>query len=343
MNPRKGLKQLRQAAKTSRGKEIITFLIFLAVSTVFWFMMTLNETVQRDYRMTVEITDIPSGTSLITVPPTHLNVSVKDKGRALIKYDWGGEPKLTLRYNDFNLSADNRLVISKEQLSNNVRAAFGSGCEVIAVRPDSISLAVTERPGDKLPLIVDINARASSQYIIYGIYKCDFDSVTVYSQHGLPSNVLMLHTEPLSLRNLTDSTTVELAVKAPAGTRVVPSKVKVTIPVEPLVAKKRIVKIETRNVPRHTSLLVFPSTVEIDYLLPMSLYNTDNAIPKAFVDYNAIDANSSNLPVNIGYTPDYYRDAQISPSTVEFMMERKNVFASPAAAYDALIGSESKE
>lgn len=101
MNIKALLSKIKQKATSGRGRSIFTFLIFLLISTIFWFMMTLNETIQRDYRLPIEIAEIPAGTTFITSPPQYIDVSVKDKGRALIKYDWGNPPKVRIRYRDF--------------------------------------------------------------------------------------------------------------------------------------------------------------------------------------------------------------------------------------------------
>lgn len=320
MNIKALLSKIKQKATSGRGRSIFTFLIFLLISTIFWFMMTLNETIQRDYRLPIEIAEIPAGTTFITSPPQYIDVSVKDKGRALIKYDWGNPPKVRIRYRDFIKKGDSRIVINQEML-NNIRNSFGSGCEILSIRPDSINLITTTRPGDRLPIFFDISTATEPQYIAYGAIECKYDSVTVYSLNGIPSSMLNVSTEHISLRNLTDTTTVEIPLQSPPGTRVEPSTVSVTIPVEPLVAKKRILPIQIINAPKNASVHIFPANIELSYLVPMSMFKNDAATPVAVIDYRAIDFNSTSAKVNITQIPDYYHNIDCSPAEVEYLIE----------------------
>lgn len=321
MNIKALLSKIKQKATSGRGRSIFTFLIFLLISTIFWFMMTLNETIQRDYRLPIEIAEIPAGTTFITSPPQYIDVSVKDKGRALIKYDWGNPPKVRIKYRDFIKKGDNRIVINQEMLNNNIRDSFGSGCEILSIRPDSINLITTTRPGDRLPIFFDISTATEPQYIAYGAIECKYDSVTVYSLNGIPSSMLNVSTEHMSLRNLTDTTTVEIPLQSPSGTRVEPSTVSVTIPVEPLVAKKRILPIQIINAPKNASVHIFPANIELSYLVPMSMFKNDAATPVAVIDYRAIDFNSTSAKVNITQIPDYYHNIDCSPAEVEYLIE----------------------
>mgnify|MGYP001108388974 FL=1 len=318
------LSKVKQKATSGRGRSIFTFLIFLLISTIFWFMMTLNETIQRDYRLQVEIGEIPAGTTFITRAPQYIDVSVKDKGRALIKYDWGNPPKVRIRYSDFIKKGDNRIVINQEMLSNNIRNSFGSGCEILSIRPDSINLITTTRPGDRLPIFFDISTATEPQYIAYGGIQCKYDSVTVYSLNGIPSSMLNISTEHISLRNLTDTTTVEIPLQCPPGTRVEPSTVSVTIPVEPLVAKKRILPIQVVNVPKNVSIHIFPANIELGYLVPMSMFKNDAAVPAAVIDFRTINPGSTTAEVSITQVPDYYHNIDCNPSEVEYLIEQSS-------------------
>lgn len=312
-------------SRTARGKNMLTFIIFLVISTIFWFLMSLNDEVQQNYSISLELTDIPEDVTFLSTPPSTITVNVKDKGRALIRYDLGSTPKLRLGYKDFVKTSDNRLLISDQQLNNYIRDIFGSGTQVISTKPDSISLRYTSRPGDKLPVFLDIDAQTAPQFIIYDRPKIDIDSVVVYSSTGIPTSVLSISTERLSLRNLNDSITTEVSLIPPTGTRVIPSKVSVTIPVQPLIIKKKVLNVTTKNIPRHTNMLTFPASVEISYLLPMSLYSDDEFTPVASTDYNdAVSSSSGTIPVTISNIPDYYRNVTVKPERVEFIIEHHN-------------------
>jgi hypothetical protein len=145
--------------------------------------------------------------------------------------------------------------------------------------------------------------------------------VTVYSVNGIPSSIIAVRTEKVSLRNLSDSTVITAKVVAPQGMRVEPATVNISIAVEPLVQQTRTLNVIPRNVPKGTTLLTFPSMVDINYLLPMSKYNEETITAKAIVDYNQIDSASTVLPIQIIDVPEYYRSVVAVPETVEILIE----------------------
>lgn len=328
------MSKIKKGVTSEKGHSVFTFLIFLLIATIFWFMMTLNETVQRDYRLEVNITDVPAGVNFINQPPQFIDVSVRDKGRALIKYDWGTPPKVNIKYDYFIKKGDNGVVINQEMMTNNIRSLFGSGCEILSMRPDSIRLVTTTRPGEKLPVFLDISVGTRPQYVAYGDFKCDFDSVTVYSLNGIPEAMSNIPTEHISLRNLSETTSVNVPLISPTGMRCEPSHITVTIPIEPLVAKKRIIQVQFINVPAGVSAHLFPSTVEINYLVPMSMYKNDTAEPIGVVDFHTIDESSSMVPVALTNIPDYYYNSTCNPAEVEYLVEQSISVARPNAADD---------
>lgn len=47
------------ALRSSRGKDVLTYLMFVAVAFVFWVFLSLDTEVQRDFEVPVEIVEIP--------------------------------------------------------------------------------------------------------------------------------------------------------------------------------------------------------------------------------------------------------------------------------------------
>ncbi len=159
------------------------------------------------------------------------------------------------------------------------------------------------------------------QYAYAGHPICDIDSVVLYSNSSRRYDIHSISTKPIDLVNLTDTSSVETALDVPAGMRVIPSSVKVTFPVEPLVAKRRSVAITAVNVPAWRKLVTFPSMVEVSYLLPKSMYNKDNVAIKATVDYNMIRPDVKSLNVGISKLPTYFKSISVNPQQVEFVIE----------------------
>ena len=64
--------------RSSRGRDILIFLLFLAVSYGFWVILALNDDMQQDVSVRLEIANVPKGYTFITEPPRELSLSVRD-------------------------------------------------------------------------------------------------------------------------------------------------------------------------------------------------------------------------------------------------------------------------
>ena len=316
--------KLKEDLRSRAGRNVLTFLVFLCISTVFWFAMSLNDEVQKDFKVPLELEEFPKDVTVISGNVPVVNVTVKDKGSTLAKFSWGVDPVLKVRYSSFSRPSDNTLVLTEAQLNSAVRSVFGSSASVVAIRPDSLHLQYTTNPGIPVRVIIDADISPSPQYEAFGAPKLSSDSVMLFSNLRKRHHIKELTTEPISLSELTDTTTVEAHIIVPEGMRAIPSTIRVTFPIEPLVSKTREFKVEAVNVPHGRRLIPFPSVIEVSYLLPKSLYSSDSSPIKVEVDYNDIKPGQNTLPVHLVSVPSYYKSAQALTSEVEYLIETSN-------------------
>ena len=69
------LSKLTKGARTSTGKNVLLYMLFVAVAFFFWMLMSLDSEIQREFDVPLEITDIPD--SITAVSYTHLTLPTK--------------------------------------------------------------------------------------------------------------------------------------------------------------------------------------------------------------------------------------------------------------------------
>lgn len=119
-------------------KDFLVFLIFMVISTMFWLILSLNDDTIQEFRVPVQIGEVPDSLEFATEPPSVVEVKVKDRGLNLFKYSVVGSPELKLSYAEF--ARDKRLRVSNENLLSSLDKLFGVSSTVISVNPDSLSL-----------------------------------------------------------------------------------------------------------------------------------------------------------------------------------------------------------
>ena len=338
--PDNGKRTLRRRAaiflrllRSSRGKDIFIFLLFLGMSYVFWLILTLNDDMQRDLKVKFEIDNVPADVTFISEVPEDLLVSVRDKGTVLTNYTWGGTPSLKISYSDLAYDGvKDRVMLGEQQLGAKLRSIFGSSTQIVSMKPDSLSLVITNRPASTAVVEPQIDVSPAPQCVISGPITVSPDTVTVYSARHLRIRPKSVKTVRISRTDIKDTLTIEARLMPEPGTRIVPDKVMITVPVEPLISKKRDVQVRIIGAADNNNIVLFPSRVMVSYLLPMSLYNSENGIITVSANY-ARRANGK-LPLELGALPDYYRGVELSTDSVEYLIEQRTPHASASAKAD---------
>ncbi len=313
-------KAINRKLHTSTGRNIGTYLMCVVAAFVFWTFITLDEEVERDYKIPLKIANIPDSVVVIGNTPSSINAVIKGRGRQFLKYSLNRVPEMLLDFRQYSL--ENSILLSRGKLDSKLRDIFGQNIDILVVNPDSIKIEYTSKQGKKLPLVINYDITPGLQSIISGQIKATIDSVIAYSINEIPANIQSIETEVLTLHNVSDTTICEVAIKQPLGIRVVPDKVNVIVPAELLIAKKRNIPITITNVPNNIKLITFPSNVELEYMVPMRLFNKDFTAT-ASVDFKKIGNNSRHAKVDMSDLPYGYRIISLTPDSVEYYIENK--------------------
>lgn len=307
--------------RTPRGRNFLTFLAFLGISGILWFVLVINEEVQREMRCAVRIVNKPDSVTILSEVPDAINVSVSAKSSTILATKFMGKPTIDIDYTNFRSS--NHIILGPTELRNIVRNKFGGNSQVLSVTPDSINLIYTTRPGVAMPVILDAKISVAPQFTLLNEMKLNLDSVMVYSLKPLPSSIRGIYTEPIRIENVDKAEAIATRLIAPPDTRVIPDVVETIIMVEPLISKTRKVLVRTKNVPGNVSMSTFPPMIEVNYMVPMSMYNTITPDFVVEADYNDTHrSHSPNIPVTISNIPNEFQNVYLSVDSVEFVIER---------------------
>ena len=300
---------------------MLLYLFNVCVAFVLWLFLSLDNEVQRDYIIPVKIENVPDSVTLISPPPTDLNVSVKGKGSQLMQFMWSSKmPTLNIDFKEFNRAESKSVYVSRLWMDNCLRDYFGAGVEITGCHPDTMKVLYTTNPGRRVPLILQADIIPDIQSTLSGPLYANVDSVTVYAYGDIPNNINSVSIEPITRSGLRDTTVIRARVQSLPLMRVVPDVVTVTIPIEPLIVKKQNIPIEILNLPASVRLVLFPSQTEVSYLVGLSRYHQD-AHFKAYTDYNEIQPGKTKLKVLLGNTPSYIQNVTLHPDSVEFIIQ----------------------
>lgn len=309
------------ALRSQRGRDVLMFLLFIAISTILWGVLSLNQEDSQDVRLPVKVVNVPDSVTLITPGPDALNASVKAKGTQLLKMAMAGAPTAQIDFRQW--SSGDRIYLNSSDLKSVVRSAVG-GAQINLVFPDTVSIPYTSHPGIKVPVVADVRVSTGPRAAMIGSPRLNVDSTRIFARTAtLTENISGIYTEPLRLNDLDMSTTRRLALLTPPGVRAVPDSVDITIDVEPLIIKTRKVVIEPVNVPADIKLITFPAQMEVMYMVPMSAYTNTHPLFRVVADYNNIspDGNTNMIKLNVKDVPANLQNVHLQADSAEFIIE----------------------
>lgn len=275
--------------------QVGVFLIFVAISTILWFVTSLNEEIQRQVTCRVVVTNVPDTVTFISTPPTSVAATVRCKGTHLLRQFLGEEPTIRIDFRSY--SHNNRLSLSKSNMFELVQSDLGDGRQVMAMYPDSIGLYYTSYPPFKVPIKVMVTATASPNMHIFGPVASTTDSVLIYSVNPNEHRRKAVPTVDVHFPDVSHNTTLRVPLVVPPGCRAVPDSVNVKINVEPYVTETRWLDVEAINAPDDVEITFTPAKVKTSYRVPQSRRLSLPAV-RVVADYNSMQGDNNKVEVS---------------------------------------------
>lgn len=318
-------KWLSSLCKKLSSKETFLFLFFVVIAALFWVLLSFNNNMTRDITINV-VVNKPKNVTLINDVPSTVTVTVKDRGLSFLKSFFQSAPTIELDLNKYINEKNSTMEIAPNQLINEVRRAINNEATIIKVIPESIVSRYTTLPGKKVPVNWEDNIEniiPDKQFVINpDLIKTDPDSVVVYAlDQATLLKVNEVDISTVEVANLTSTFTKEVTMKGINNVKIVPDKVKLTVPVEPLIRKDFNASISLRNQPHGVKVLVFPPSVDVTFLVPQSHYR-DPVNLTVIVDYNDIDPKNNKVNIKLGEVSGNYTNVTLPIDSVNYLIER---------------------
>ena len=305
---------------SSRFHNFMMFLIFVAIAAVFWFILALNDSVTETFQVRLNIQNVPDSVTFITDPPADLHVTLRDKGTNILRSGVVKHPTVNLNFRDYAHEGVFRL--SAADMTAELKADLGVS-QITAASIDSLRLYYTTQPGKRVPVMGQSDVSASSGNIISGAPVSLTRFVNVYSYRDEVDTVHSVLTQRLVKKDLSQTSEFDVKLKPIQGVKIVPSQVKVRVPVEPLVHKETYVEVDVENLPAGASLLLFPNRVPVSFYVPMSRFNNENVPMHVVVDYNDTHrTRGSRIPVRVRDHAPGLINVELKTDSVEYTLVR---------------------
>lgn len=304
------------------NKQFLIFLFFLTLSTIFWLFQKLDETYEEDFFVPIELQGVPSNVVITTDLPTHLRVSLKDKGNTLLAYHYARPIRpVIIDFNSVSGQAGH-IMIKGNELTRQISSQTLPSTQLVGIKPDTLEIYYNYGLCKRVPVVVQGEVNPARLYALSHTVTSS-DSVTVYASRERLDTITAAYTTPVNLRNLNDTTRVKATFAKVRGAKFVPSDVDITFCIDRVVEKSVRVPVKQVNFPASKQLRTFPAAVNVTFQVSMGLYRritSENFV--LVVNYEDLLKNRSNrCRLSLKTIPAGVSHVRITPADVEYIIE----------------------
>ncbi|MBQ4408652.1 MAG: YbbR-like domain-containing protein [Bacteroidales bacterium] len=316
------------------NQNTFTYLVMVMIALTFWFINKVGSTITNESDFKVEYYGLPTNSMLVPGVTTDvLKITLSARGALLLTHRGGYSPiridlsKLDIR--TFPESDSTLKFVTDDDIRAQVEAQMPADYKFISLRPDTIKLDFGNLRNAKVPVILDHSITFEKQYRLSGEPTLQPDSITIGGPAIIVDTITAIHTELLTLNQLSKSTVQKVRLVIPDGVDCPLTSTDATINVEKFTEHSIEVPIRTVNVPDSVNLRIFSQKALIRFNVGWSNYNKiSQDMFAAEIDYNDLVGitRPQFLTVRIAKQPDNMGVANISisPEIVEYLIEKQS-------------------
>ena len=315
------LKAVRNFLFSGLNKEFLIFLFFLALSGAFWLMMTLNETMEREYKIPMRLVGTPRNAVITGDLPDTVRITVRDKGFTLITYAFR---PLNFKFNNYADETEGQGVIPVADVQKQILSQLYGSSKLLQVKPGKFDFYFTYGASKKVPVVFRGKITTSKSYYLA---HTEFlpSKVTVYANKKQLDELQSVEIEPFNMRNLQDTIHRSVPIKKIRGMKIVPQMVRLAVYPDVLTEESVDVPVTAINMPDNMVLRTFPSKVAVRFTIGASLFRTIKPSQfKVVVDYNDLVNNPSDkCQLQLRSVPRSVSKAHLELETVDYLLEQQ--------------------
>ena len=330
--PASSFKKAWDSIKALRhNRRLGIFLIFLALSTIFWFLTQLEEVYVSSISYPVEYQDMPEDKIVVGDLPAQMQLEIRGQGFKLLEYKFSNELNpLILHINSYNLqtlegASSPRYYIVTQTTTTRIAQQLSQDVEILDITPDTLFFEFAEKVSKKVPVHPGVEYSFARQMMLRGSIQIEPDSVIISGPNTVVDTIDQI---PMRSRRFTDlQQTVHASVELETPHKQVSlstRQVELTIPVEQYTEGSLEKNVQVVNVPDSLVVRTFPQSVTVTYLVGLSQY--EQVIPELFKvtgDYQDIQQGRGQLKVEVVKAPDYLKSYSCNPQEVDYIIEKK--------------------
>lgn len=316
------LDNIGQKAERKEKRSVLTFLVFLAISTALWFLIKLSENYTTQTTFKLQFVEVPTD-KWVSTDDQSVKMSLMIDGFHTLRCKMIREPNrfVTIPLNEvpYRFESGNTYSFSSQYVAEKVAERLGINASDITMNDAKIYFSMDALKMKVVPVVLRSDIKTQRQYDLYGIPVLDPSSVTIYGPQEVVDSIKAVKTELLAKTNVSQSFSETLQLDLlDDQIRSNIKEVKANVQVE------RFTEMDV-EVPIHVTsnqrVRFFPETMSVKCLVAIRDYAS--ITPESFtvtVDKHQMEAMQPLLDVHLASWPPTVQILSTRPDKVEYLI-----------------------
>ena len=306
------------------SKEILIFIFFLILSSIFWLILTLNETYEREIKVTIKIKGIPKNIVLTSNETDTLRVVVRDKGWLLMRYLYEKNRNINIVFKNYD-HGNGYGIVPASDVKRMINQQLEMSTSISSVKPDRWEFFYNNGERKRVPVRWTGRVIPEQLYFISHVQYWP-DSVDIYSSREKLDSINVVYTEMLNYVEFRDTLIVTCKTSHPKDVKVVPDQVRIGFYTDVLTEESIDgIPIKAINMPAGKVLRTFPPKVKVRFVTGVSQFHTLR--PEDFTviaDYEEISQKPSDkCNIYLKVIPHGISRAVLDTKEVDYLIEEE--------------------
>ena len=303
------------------------------LSGIFWLIMTLNETYEKEFAVPVKLVNVPQKAFITNEMTDTVRFVVRDKGYVISSY-FNGNDLHALTFNFATYSNDKGYgVIPLADIQKQLLQQLSKSTTLVSVKSDKIEFYYNYGESKRVPVKAQGEIVAGTNcYLSKVVFQPD--SVTVYASEKVLDSIQCVYIVRQRLTDITKPTTVDVKLQQMKGVKFIPNHVSMKLYPDVLTEETVEVPIVAENMPADKVLRTFPQKVIVHFAVGTSRLRsmpknpqTKALLPQGFrvvVNYQELaDHPSDKCAIRLVAVPAGVHNARLAVEQVDYLLEQK--------------------
>lgn len=319
------VKKTLSKLKTSLNiKDVLSFLLFLLLSSAFWFVHTLDRERQNVLSVPIEYTGMPEEIEVTNKLPSKIKVTIRDEGVKLLQYSRRKLDPMNIDLKRVYFSKG-KIIITPDQLKSRISKYLLQSTAVLSIEPDSLVIVYRKLSSKDLPIKIGSTLQLAQQHMLSDSIRIEPSKIKVFGPKHVLDTMKAVYTESISQKNISDTMSIQQKLKRVKNVKFTFDDVNIGIFVEMFTENKVDLPITVINNPENLNIRTFPVSVTATYNIGLSNFKKVNVGDiKIVFDYKDVEnAQKRKNKLRIINNSPYIYNLRINPEEVEYLLEKK--------------------